>query len=171
VAAPPADGTAGRTLPHCEFPVQPNGPAGNTVCHQDTCGYHSSCYSRRAAGGNTPMAPAGPLDRWLRRAPLEPLQRQAAAPEIREPCDQQTAEPPSSNEQQEQRAPGATLQAYFTSASHEADAIVEAPRKRRRPPGRWAGQTAAVCRRFAVAAVAVGTPPLHAACSVLPQPP
>lgn len=58
--------------------------------------------------------PAGPLDRWLQRGgarqPLQPVQapsqEQAAAIE---PRDQQTAEPPASVEQQEQRGLGAAV--------------------------------------------------------------
>lgn len=92
------------------------------------------------------MAPPGPLDRWLKRAPLQPAADRAAASS--EQRYQQTAEPPSSSErqqqddedeQQEQHRPGGkgTLHAYFVwrdgsdSSSSSLEEFNEQPRKRR----------------------------------------
>jgi hypothetical protein len=87
--------------------------------------------------------PPGPLDRWLqRRLPLEPVQPQPASYSDA-PRSQQTAEPPSSSEQQDEgrKAPLGTLDSYLTrrGAKEEEKEEQEAAWTRQHPQRPFAG--------------------------------
>ena len=105
-----------------------------TICNMscDFCTFPQVVWLGEAAF--VAQAPMGPLDKWLHRPPLEPVQPTSSSGDQR--GDQQTAEPPASSAEQ-QKAPAGTLRAFLVkldagTASRESDGIEEAPARARR---------------------------------------
>lgn len=79
------------------------------------------------------MPGAGPLDRWLRRAPLEPVQPSADDSDATR--SQQTAEPPVSSAEQQVEEPlkrSGTLDSFLTRSRSTEESQEELDERRPR---------------------------------------